>query len=59
MSDIDCKDTESSRMALCGCENPENCKHWEECNKYKWRRTDLIIEGWPHCQRPRDEKINA
>ena len=54
MSDIDCQDSLCG-MNRCFCNNETECLYADKCARYKWRRTDLKIDGLPHCQRPRNE----
>jgi len=55
-SGVDCQETYNGFMR-CRCRNIEDCCYADKCELYRWRRTDFDVDGFWHCQRPRNEPI--
>ena len=54
MSDVDCQESYHG-MNRCRCKKIEDCYYYEWCVQHKWLRTDIELDGYYHCQRPRNE----
>ena len=57
MSDIDCQERYNGMMR-CRCKDIKDCCYADKCERHKWLRRDIKLDGYYVCQRPRNEAVD-